>query len=85
MDDTTHVRELQALLLEAMGDATEDFLPLSAGVERKLAKPDAPAPTKEEIAAALAEAEGNVSRAFKALGLPNRDALRRLLKKHALG
>jgi DNA-binding NtrC family response regulator len=39
------------------------------------------APTREAIERALASNHGNVSKAWKDLGLPSRDALNRLMKK----
>jgi two-component system nitrogen regulation response regulator GlnG/two-component system response regulator HydG len=41
-------------------------------------------PTIEEIEACLDRCEGNVSRAWRDLGLTSRDALNRLLRKHAI-
>jgi DNA-binding NtrC family response regulator len=87
---TTHVRELESLLLSAMAESPSHFLALTPSVERRLDLPEPPGasgqgtPTAEEVEAALASAEGNVSRAWKGLGLTSRDALNRLMKKYGL-
>ncbi|MBX3231792.1 MAG: sigma-54-dependent Fis family transcriptional regulator [Labilithrix sp.] len=83
---TGHVRELESLLLLSMAESRHDRLTLSAGVSRRLRLKriaDAP-PSRDEIARALDDADGNVSHAWKALGLSSRDALNRLLKKHGM-
>ena len=92
---STHVRELQSVLWESMmqspgrrlvplGGATHTEEP-SRGIA---AVPVVPTPdtepSREALAAALAEAEGNKTRAAAALGLRNRYQLLRLLKKHGL-
>jgi MoxR-like ATPase len=82
---TGHVRELFQILMMSMASATEDFLPLTPAVEARLLEPSAALPTQAEVEAALARTAGNVSRAYRELGLPNRDALRRLLKKYGKG
>jgi MoxR-like ATPase len=82
---TGHVRELFQLLMMAMAEATEDFLPLTPAIEARITEPAAALPTQAEVEAALLRTDGNVSRAYRELGLPNRDALRRLLKKYEKG
>jgi two-component system nitrogen regulation response regulator GlnG/two-component system response regulator HydG len=91
---TTHVRELESLLYTAMAESTGHFVALTVGVERRLAieplREDAsppqagPPPTAQEVEAALERHQGNVSRAWKELGLSSRDALNRLLKKYQI-
>jgi MoxR-like ATPase len=82
----THVRELESLLLLAMAGATEGYVPLTAAVKKRLtpAEHRREVPTREEIEATLARLNGNVSRAYKDLGLASRDVLNRLLKKHGI-
>ncbi len=87
---STHVRELEALLIASMAASRGNFLELGDAVLARL-RPRASARatdpvtlTREELAAGLARAGGNVSQAWRLLGLSSRDALRRLMKKHAL-
>jgi two-component system nitrogen regulation response regulator GlnG/two-component system response regulator HydG len=80
---TSHVRELEMLLLLSMAGSPSNFLTLTPSVEARLRRPEArPAPGRDEIEAALARCQGNVSAAWKELGLSSRDALYRLLRKH---
>jgi transcriptional regulator of acetoin/glycerol metabolism len=45
---------------------------------------EAPGPTLDDLRASLAAAEGNLSRTARALGLPSRYALYRLMRKHGI-
>jgi len=82
----THVRELESLLLVAMADSREDFIDTSARV-RALIEVERRRPvdlTDEAIRDALAREGGNVSAAWRTLGMTSRDALKRLLKKRGI-
>jgi DNA-binding NtrC family response regulator len=90
---TAHVRELESLLYSAMADSREHFVALTPSVERRLLLDPAPAPlvpaaapptppSAEQIEAALSSNQGNISRAWRELGLSSRDALNRLIKKY---
>ena len=89
---TTHVRELETLLVSSMATSRGSFLALSASVEAALApatdeaRPRTPGeiPSAEAIEAALRDRQGNVSQAWRDLGLSSRDTLRRLMKKYGL-
>ncbi|WP_437971036.1 sigma 54-interacting transcriptional regulator [Sorangium sp. So ce260] len=104
---TSHMRELDSLLWQALADGTgsivalpgsPDVLPGSPDRRRASGVPprswpgDAPPdrharsfePTADEIRACIAQEEGNLARASRALGLTSRYALYRLLKKHEI-
>jgi hypothetical protein len=83
---TAHVRELESLLLLAMAGSNADYVAHSAGVKKRLVPLERPrkAPDAAEIESVLTRLNGNVSRAYQELGLPSRDALNRLLKKHGI-
>ena len=82
-----NVREIEALLWSALSASRSDRLELPP---RKRTSREASLPRgsarvgPEEIRAALAARDGNIERAAAELGLPNRFALYRLLKKHGL-
>jgi two-component system, NtrC family, response regulator HydG len=80
-DYTTHVRELDRLLISAMATSRQGFIALTPEVAAELTQKRRKIPEREEIVAALARADGNVSEAWKLLGLSSRDALNRLMKK----
>ena len=84
---TTHVRELESLLLASMATSKNGWLALTRQVAERLA-PARPSAGGEigpaQIEAALDRAGGNVSVAWKHLGLSSRDALNRLIKKHGI-
>ncbi len=86
-DYSHHVRELEALLWQAIGDARGDRLALTRGVKRRL-KVAAPAPPSEEIDAetlkAALESHRSQAEVCSALGLRNRFQLYRLLRRHGL-
>ncbi len=82
-----HARELTALLEVATAHSKGHFVELGEAVATRLRPRSAPSagqPTREAIERALEAAGGNVSRAWAALGLPSRDALNRLIKKHGI-
>jgi two-component system nitrogen regulation response regulator GlnG/two-component system response regulator HydG len=89
---TGHARELASLLATATAESKGHFVELTPGVvarvgtARPTEAPSAGSATlgREDIERALAAAGGNVSRAWVALGLPSRDALNRLIKKHGI-
>jgi two-component system nitrogen regulation response regulator GlnG/two-component system response regulator HydG len=83
---TTHVRELEGLLLSSMATSRSGWLELTRQVSERL-NPAKTAPTelgKEQVEAALKRTAGNVSSAWKVLGLSSRDALNRLIKKYGI-
>ncbi|MBS2017923.1 MAG: sigma-54-dependent Fis family transcriptional regulator [Deltaproteobacteria bacterium] len=88
-DYTTHVRELESLLLGSMATSRDGWLALTAATSERLAPPASAAAAsgelgREQIEAALKKAQGNISVAWKLLGLSSRDALNRLIKKHGV-
>jgi len=80
----THVRELEFLLMLAMASSRDRFIALGPEVEARLRlpRPRREPPTRDEIEAALKQANYSMSRAWVDLGLSSRDALYRLIKKH---
>jgi two-component system nitrogen regulation response regulator GlnG/two-component system response regulator HydG len=82
----TNTRGLAQVLWQAVAESRGDSVELTAGVAQLLAQaaPD-PAAAAEigraQIEAALSAAQGNVTRAARALGFKNRFALYRLMKK----
>ena len=82
---THHLRELDRLLWLAVSTSPADYLARTDAVEAELRLPSLPEPeepTKADIEAALAQAQGSVTKAASRLGLPSRFALYRLMKKH---
>jgi two-component system nitrogen regulation response regulator GlnG/two-component system response regulator HydG len=86
---TSHVRELDRILWTAMASSEGETIELTADVQRDLQRgpPRAPSqePTPQVIREALARHDGVQERVWRELGLPNRYALRRLLRKHRIG
>ena len=90
---TTHVRELESLLWQAVATSPANQLALTDAVRVKL-ESSAPAtqndrsgeelPTRDEIQACLQRNEGVQERAWRELGLKNRYVLKRLIKKFGL-
>lgn len=80
-DYTTHVRELERLLISAVASSRQRFVALTPEVAADLTAKRRSVPDRLEIEAALQRADGNVSEAWKQLGLSSRDALNRLIKK----
>jgi len=78
---TTHVRELERLLISAVASSRQRFVALTPEVAADLTAKRRSAPNRLEIEAALQRADGNISEAWKQLGLSSRDALNRLIKK----
>jgi DNA-binding NtrC family response regulator len=80
---THQLRELERLLWLAVTTTREPFVALTPEVLAELRLPvDAPGePTEDIIRTALAEAQGNVTKAARKLGLKNRFLLYRLMKK----
>jgi DNA-binding NtrC family response regulator len=96
-DWPTNTRGLDGLLWQSLSESEGEALELPRALRPKPRMDSGPPvsirrdprdpivePTKEEIAAQLALAGGNVSQAARALGLSTRFALYRLMKKHAL-
>ena len=84
-----NTRELAQILWQALAESRGATVELTEGVAQRLAE-SAPSRaataevTRPEIEAALAAANGNVTRAARALGLKNRFVLYRLMKKVGL-
>jgi two-component system nitrogen regulation response regulator GlnG/two-component system response regulator HydG len=95
-DYTTHVRELDGLLHASMATSRGERLDLTPAVTARIKareraqSEDTGLPAemgdkeRSRIEQALEAAGGNVSVAWKILGLSSRDALNRLIKKHNL-
>jgi DNA-binding NtrC family response regulator len=90
---TTHVRELDALLLRSLVGSRGATLELTDAVRAELVAA-APPPrsggsaqefTADQIREALAKHGGVRERVWRELGMPNRYVLQRLLKKYGLG
>ncbi len=86
---THHVRELRALLWLSIRSAqTRDHLPLSAELRAKLtpkAQEQVPTDISEaELKKALAQSDGNRTKAARALGLSSRHVVYRLLKRYGI-
>lgn len=94
---TYHVRELESLLWSAIATSPDNWLRLTPALNRQMAiSASHPAVSRESpvadesgvsraaIEAALERTQGNVSQAWKELGLSSRYVLRRLLKKHQI-
>jgi len=84
---TTHVRELERLLWRALATSRVDRIELTEELLADLVPEGAPPkhlPTLGEVRAALERARGVRDRAWRDLGLANRWALNRLIKKYGL-
>ncbi|XXY12549.1 sigma 54-interacting transcriptional regulator [Sorangium sp. So ce216] len=86
---TTHVREVEAILWQALSSSDGGRLELTSSVQAMLAASSSPREppaeiTREAIEAAMARHGGVKERVFRELGLPNRYVLNRLLKKHGI-
>ena len=84
---TLHVRELRSLLWRAMATSTGHFIARTDAVQAELKLPTpefVPAAdlSPERIREVLVACGGNQSKAYKVLGLKNRDVLYRLIKKY---
>jgi two-component system nitrogen regulation response regulator GlnG/two-component system response regulator HydG len=82
-----HVRELEGLLWQSMAESRSDTLELTPALGERLGRPQAPAAEigADDVRRALERHGGNQSRAFRDLGLKNRYALIRLMKRHGIG
>jgi DNA-binding NtrC family response regulator len=90
---TTNVRELEALLWEALTEGPEGVLDRprrsqadrgsAAAASRPRVRSSGP-PSAEAVSAALAQHGGSQDQAWRALGLSSRHALRRLMDKYGL-
>jgi len=89
-----HARELERILWQALADLSGEKVALSPAVnalldlderEAEEATRGSEEPTREAIEASLRDHRGSVTRAAKQLGLKNRFALYRLMKRHGLG
>jgi two-component system nitrogen regulation response regulator GlnG/two-component system response regulator HydG len=88
---THELRELDRLLWVAASSSPGQYIAATPEFLAELGEPgdspSAPAPAepgRTEIEGALATAAGSVTRAARALGLKNRFALYRLMKRHGL-
>jgi two-component system nitrogen regulation response regulator GlnG/two-component system response regulator HydG len=84
---THHMRELDRLLWLAIGTSEGEYLTLTPALEAELPERAPSLPQEldaERVTAALAQAGGNRTQAARILGLKNRFALLRLLKKFGL-
>lgn len=83
---TSHVRELHGLLWRAIAASHADHLEDPSDLQRSAApEPEPPvALTRDHVVATLAACGGVREQAWRALGLRNRDQLKRLLKKFAI-
>ncbi|MCU0655116.1 MAG: sigma 54-interacting transcriptional regulator [Polyangiaceae bacterium] len=80
---STHIRELDMLLSLAVSGSPGVFISLTEQVKARLDLHGVE-PSAAEVEAALERTRGNVSQAFKELGLPSRDVLYRLMKTHGI-
>lgn len=86
----TNVRALEAILWQAIAESRGDRVAapasrVSTKKSRVVAQAEgSQAPSVEEIRTALAEHGGSIPRAARALGLPSRFALNRLVKHHGI-
>jgi two-component system nitrogen regulation response regulator GlnG/two-component system response regulator HydG len=85
-DYTTHVRELEALLWRSIESSSGRTLELTSDVRtqiRERAPARGPAEiTADDLRASLQRNDGVLERVWRDLRLPNRHALRRLMRKH---
>jgi DNA-binding NtrC family response regulator len=88
---TTHVRELSIALFRAALESRGDVVDLTSGA-RELLEPSGEdaahgsrEPSREAIVEALARHAGVREKVWRELGLANRYALKRLIKKYGLG
>jgi two-component system nitrogen regulation response regulator GlnG/two-component system response regulator HydG len=85
---THHLRELDRLLWQALSTSPQSFISLTPEVERelRLESPEEQAAEvgQDEIRAALAATRGSVTEAARKLGLKNRFALYRLMKRFGI-
>jgi two-component system nitrogen regulation response regulator GlnG/two-component system response regulator HydG len=87
---TTHVRELEGLLLTSLVESRGSTFELTESVRDAIVPASLPAArarafTAEEIRTALEKHHGVRERVWRDLGMPNRYVLQRLMKKFGLG
>lgn len=84
---THHVRELEGLLWQSLAESRKNVLELTPELEGRLLRPEhRPLDVAEaDVRRALERHSGNQSRAYRDLGLKNRYALIRLMKRHGIG
>ena len=80
---TTHVRELETLLWQALATSRGGELELTDAVRRLVREVSKPSRelTAEDVRQALARHNGIKDKAWRELRLPSRHALHRLMKK----
>ncbi len=82
-----HVRELEALLWQALATSPSGSLELTPALDQML-KAVEPSPVEEvsadELRTSMARHGGVKEKVWRELGLGNRYVLRRLLKKHGI-
>ncbi|WP_394824825.1 sigma 54-dependent Fis family transcriptional regulator [Pendulispora albinea] len=96
-DFRTHVRELSSILWDALADSEGSVVELTSAVQRRIGsaarssedrepsiRTAAKDLTAEDVRLALARHDGVQAKAWRDLGLPNRFALRRLMKIHGI-
>ncbi|MBS2013556.1 MAG: sigma-54-dependent Fis family transcriptional regulator [Deltaproteobacteria bacterium] len=91
-DYTTNLRELDAILWQAMAESAGDVVEPPAEIRALASDAPRPDPAKavraepgaESIRAALLASRGRITAAARALGLSSRYALYRLMKKHGI-
>jgi DNA-binding NtrC family response regulator len=81
-----NVRDLQGVLWQSIARSSGDVLDLTDDMLGDVIPSAAESrlPTADEVSAALARADGVQEIAWRALGLPNRHVLARLLKKYGI-
>lgn len=86
-----NVRDLKRLLWDAIKQSEGDFIEMHAGLtpgaqasESLPPSDDSAEPDAAQVETALQEHAGNITKAASALGLPNRYALYRLIKRYEL-
>ncbi len=81
---THHLRELERLVWLAVSSSKDAYLARTPEVEAELRLPASSEAGEAEIRAALEAAGGNVTRAARHLGLKNRFALYRLMRRYGI-
>jgi transcriptional regulator with GAF, ATPase, and Fis domain len=80
----SHVRELDELIELALSGSSEGHVAFTPEVAARTAFAMSALPSRERVEAALQRTGGDVSRAWKELGLSSRDTLLRILRKHGI-
>ncbi|HVR20499.1 MAG TPA: sigma 54-interacting transcriptional regulator [Polyangiaceae bacterium] len=79
-----NVRELRQLLWRSLAESSNDSLEWPEDVGTSSANENATDPPKPDLQRALDANNGSLEKTWRALGLPNRYVLRRLIAKHGL-